>query len=311
MSHAPKLFFVSCDNHKWTNRKNVESASIHNGSIFIKQCSGQIWCDCLGSRVTLDGEIGILDSYMICNSRCVSWDLTGIFESLPVKLTEINRDESGHPNDYLYVGIRSSALLETRVSDAVRFGFARPGSKTLFADPDTWDGSDLAVDQAGANFYCSLDFVERARTDRWTGFSFWPADLPYEELPVWDGIDYLGEVWPPRRWYPPDPAAFSGVTDWVAAFDEAKSSYDQYASVMIREHECWSSQEAIDWLASYITENPSGIWRVDNAARVYSKFAFRYPDLYRYDQAALKLAHDTARTMSTISTAALRKRYGI
>lgn len=159
------------------------------------------------------------------------------------------------------------------------------------------------------DFFCSRRVIEAARAERWTGFSFYPADLPFDMHPVWDGIDYLGEEWPPRRWYPPDPATFTGVEDWVATFDELGSCLSQLAAVMVREHESWSSQEAIDWLASYITEHPAGTWRVDNAACVYSNMAIRYADRFHFDPVALEHAHCIARTMSMMTTAALRKRY--
>jgi hypothetical protein len=59
---------------------------------------------------------------------------------------------------------------------------------------------------------------------------------------------------------------------------------------MVREHGDWSSQEAIDWLAAYVSQHAPGTRRVDNAARVYSSMWSQHRDLYRFDPAVVDKA---------------------
>jgi hypothetical protein len=159
------------------------------------------------------------------------------------------------------------------------------------------------------DFYCSRRVLEVAHSERWTGFTFYPADLPFDLHPLWDGIDYLGKKWPPYRWYPPDPTTFTGVEDWLSAFDEVGSAASQFAGVMVREHESWSSQQAIDWLASVVVAESGGVWRFDQAARVYSQMARRYGDLFDFDTVAREQARKISHELSMMTTAELRKRY--
>lgn len=89
--------------------------------------------------------------------------------------------------------------------------------KRSIAKEDTWKGFDLFQTGAGQTC-CTRRIVELAREHRWTNFEFKPLDVR-RDMPT-EGIDYLGEPWPPESWYPPSPSEGKTVEPWVEAYME-------------------------------------------------------------------------------------------
>lgn len=191
-----------------------------------------------------------------------------------------------------------------------RYDHFSPNGDSMHALVDTWDGTDFVTNRGNAHtVYCSLRVVETARAERWTGFAFQPADLPFGLQVHWNGVDYLGEEWPPRRWYPPDPATFTGVQDWIAALNEVGPRTSSWLMFMRREMDEWASQEAIDWIAAYITENEPGTVTVDYAGRLYWYLSREHPDKFRYDPAALEHAYEIIVETRPMRISEFTKRY--
>lgn len=191
-----------------------------------------------------------------------------------------------------------------------RYDSLAPNNESRYALIETWDGTDYVTQRTQRmDFFCSLRVVETARAEKWTGFGFHPADLSIGVQALWPGVDYLGEQWPPRRWYPPDPSTFDGVEDWVAAIDEVGDRAGGWVTLMMREFDEWASQDALDWIASYITGHDPGTPTVDYAARVYIFSAARHADRFSFDSAALERAHEINVQIRSLGLAALRKRH--
>ena len=82
-----------------------------------------------------------------------------------------------------------------------------------------------------------------------------------------------------------------------------------WVTLMMREFDEWASQDALDWIASYITGHDPGTPTVDYAARVYIFSAARQADRFSFDSAALERAHEINVQIRSLGLAALRKRY--
>ena len=63
--------------------------------------------------------------------------------------------------------------------------------------------------------------LQLARENRWTNFVFNPIDVIQDHARLWEGIDYLGENWPPQ-WYPTRPSAGKTLDQWIARLKTAK-----------------------------------------------------------------------------------------
>jgi hypothetical protein len=85
-------------------------------------------------------------------------------------------------------------------------------SKRLIPIPETWKGYDLFRLQEGGTC-CTWRVVELARKHHWTNCEFKPLDVR-RDMPS-EGIDYLGDAWPPEAWYPRPPSEGKTVEQWV------------------------------------------------------------------------------------------------
>ncbi|MCA9216935.1 MAG: hypothetical protein KDB27_27895 [Planctomycetales bacterium] len=65
----------------------------------------------------------------------------------------------------------------------------------------SWNGSHF-VDARVGSLFCTHDVIEQAREQGLTNFKFDCADSSLRSRGSWDGIDYLGKLWPPEKWYP-------------------------------------------------------------------------------------------------------------
>lgn len=85
---------------------------------------------------------------------------------------------------------------------------------------DTWDGSDLfgMRNWPCSRVLCTFKIVELARSRMWTNFEFEPMDVSdrqRQEAYNWQGIDYLGEQWPPAHWYPEPAYVGKTAAEWA------------------------------------------------------------------------------------------------
>lgn len=295
----------------FSDNKHVSSAQADGRKLLIDEIGGKFWTDCLAQSVLVPG-LTVASSYyaMIVSERCVSaLRSEGVLE---VVLPDIFETLTGAmPPTYLAVTGSPGVDL---VAAKSRYSVPLPNLPGSRAEISTWTGKDFVCSTQeggrGRAHFCSRRVLEAARAQRWTGFTFHPADLPQTLHGLWDGIDYLGEEWPPRSWYPPDPSRFECVEDWISAFSQAGYGAGGLAQVMVREHRDWSSQKAIDWLACYVTEHQPGSRQVDNAARVYWGMWSQHRDRFRFDPAAVEVARRIGLELDLMSLAKLRERYG-
>lgn len=95
--------------------------------------------------------------------------------------------------------------------------------------PETWSGHDLFMMQNHPTnqVLCTEKVLLLARENRWSNFRFLPMDAVIEHTFSWPGIDYLGEQWPPEKWYPDPPAAGRTLDEWLEALkdDDVDISY--------------------------------------------------------------------------------------
>jgi hypothetical protein len=64
-----------------------------------------------------------------------------------------------------------------------------------------------------ATAFCTRAVVEVGRRKRWTNFVFKTIDVLRKYETGWSGIDYLGEKWPPEKWYPDPPGTGKTLDD--------------------------------------------------------------------------------------------------
>lgn len=83
---------------------------------------------------------------------------------------------------------------------------------------ESWDGSDIfkvGPRPTWGVLYCTRRVLELARNERWSSFQFEPMDIVRRHSSSWGGIDYLGDAWPPKNWYPTPPSAGKSLAEWV------------------------------------------------------------------------------------------------
>lgn len=327
--NPPPLFRITDDSWEFMRARRVETLWLDESGEPPVAIADEVrwynWRDLLGESVHIfRGEI-CTPSYRrslhscVLTRRCVDPFVTKDDQVFDVDLSPAasqgkkKRDWSA----FDYVAMVPHGGVDT-VVEKCRYDWSRPYNKSLNALVDTWDGTHFVTNRENSHsVYCSLRVVETARAERWTGFAFQPADLPTGLQAHWNGVDYLGEEWPPRRWYPPDPATFTGVQDWIAALNEVGPHASRWISFMRREMDDWASQEAIDWIAAYITENEPGTVTVDNAGLLYlylsSKNSYllspKYEGQFRFDPKARERAWEINLETRSLSWLALRKRY--
>lgn len=274
---------------------------------------GRVWRDFAGSGVLTSWGDLVKPVYtsVVLTRRCVERFATPDDMVFDVDLSGVNSGRKSKQDwselDYVALVPHGGVDFAKKVW---RYDSLRPNNESRYALMETWDGTDY-VTQRGQrmDFFCSLRVVETARAEKWTGFGFHPADLSIGVQALWQGVNYLGKEWPPRRWYPPDPSTFHAVADWIAAIDEVGDRAGIWIDLMMREIDEWASQDAFDWIAAYITENEPGTRTVDYAARVYMYSAARHADRFRFDPVALDRAHAINVQIRSLGLAALRKRY--
>lgn len=329
MLNPPQLFRVTSDSWEYSRARKVCTLKLDESGerpvAQAKEVRGYSWRDLLGAEVPIfRGEIckpsyrRSLDSCVLTR-RCVEPFVTKNDQVVDVDLSPAasqgkkKRDWSGLD----YVAMVPHGGVDIGV-DKCRYDWSSPFQKSTYAMVDSWDGTDFVMGRHNAgSMYCSLRVIERARAERWTGFAFQPADLPMGLQAHWNGVDYLGEEWPPRRWYPPDPATFAGVQDWIAALEEVGPHASHWLIFMRREMDDWASQNAIDWIAAYIMENEPGTMTVDYAGLQYwhlsSENSWALPEKYagqfRFDPKARERAMAINLETRSLSWSALRKRY--
>lgn len=312
----PVLFRVTQIPSFLTGVKQITGAScqdLDGRSVVIPEESrGRTWRDCLSEDLAVPvNQSGHMLRCMLMNHLCAQLFAGDADEILPVVFDRIKgppAKKSGNPE---YAAIRVHAGVRLRSIDP---GFHTLGIEGPASVPDveTWDGGHFVrpVEGNQSGVYCSRAFLEAARTENWTGFEFHPADAPLGLQLLWDGIDYLGERWPPQRWYPPDATSFRGVEDWVAAFDDVGIRSGLFVSVMVRERERWADQSAIDWLQSFITEHPKGSRRVDRAAQAYLQTWGKLKDRFHFDTEIIEHARAISIEVNKCTSRQLAKRHG-
>ncbi len=129
--------------------------------------------------------------------------------------------------EYYYLRIGSSLRLDAEASgigdwpycdECGRFISAtrRRLTRYVLAEDAEWDGSD--VSKVGSYMLWRVlcvtrRIVDRARECEWTNLRIEPLDIPLSASCRWSGIDYLGDRWPPVRWYPE--VAGNDVPTWI------------------------------------------------------------------------------------------------
>jgi hypothetical protein len=90
----------------------------------------------------------------------------------------------------------------------------------------TWSGLDLFQlrrPRLGRHMlFCSVRFIEVARTEKWQGLRFDAIDVNRELALGGSGIDYLARKWPPKSWYPDPPSAGKTAEEWLAIYNTEK-----------------------------------------------------------------------------------------
>jgi hypothetical protein len=104
----------------------------------------------------------------------------------------------------------------------------------IYLVEDTWDGSDLFRGRPYGGPYCTLRVLLLAREERWTNFRFYPIDESHEVQVYSEGIDYLGDQWPPT-WCADRPSAGKALNEWLDDFfslGETPEDYKRYMAAM-------------------------------------------------------------------------------
>lgn len=187
-------------------------------------------CEIHGGTSWMDA-IGIASWPLFLVSRRVVVALEQIgakgFEPRAVCFTKVQSPAMQNAPDYFYldvkgridIDLKSSGLegaqqcpgcfrdLSTKLIEPTRYVPAREG----------WDGSDLFRLRNRPNLlvFCTRRILELARQERWTNFRFEPMDVVQRHAVSWSGIDYLGEQWPPAKWYPDAPGAGKSIAELV------------------------------------------------------------------------------------------------
>ncbi|WP_419193498.1 hypothetical protein [Kolteria novifilia] len=84
---------------------------------------------------------------------------------------------------------------------------------------------------------CSMAVVELARRHCWKNFYFEPLDTNKRILrhqTNYRGVDYLGETWPPKDWYPVPPQVGRSTEEWILAYlsDDVEESSAARSAIM-------------------------------------------------------------------------------
>lgn len=315
---TPSLLRIKCADLDHGSARHIRGLRLESdGGRTVARATevrGRVWKDFAGAHVLASSDsLGDpVYSSIVLSRRCVERFVTPEDVVFDVDLSGLQSGRKGKWDlsklDYVALVPHGGVDFAEKIW---RYDSLGANSQCRYALMDTWDGTDYVTQRSQRlDFFCSLRVVETARAERWTGFGFHPADLSIGVQALWQGVDYLGDQWPPSRWYPPDPATFTGVADWVAALDEVGDRAGLWVTLMMREFDEWASQDALDWLAGYITQHEPGTQMVDYAAFVYMFSAARHAERYRFDPVALERAHEINLQTRSLGLAALRKRYG-
>jgi len=183
-------------------------------------------------------------------------------------------------------------------------GAVKTEARALVPDDESWDKSDILKisNHINAMYFCTKTILELARSDRWTNARFDPMDILQRHAVYWGGIDYLGNEWPPKQWYPIPPGTGKSLQEWVQQMKGGDPEATRNARIAIADIAYDKPDEVIPELAQMLGEPSDYCHR--HAARMLGLIHFHsglvpldirqriYPHVSEFLQSKLELDSD-------------------
>jgi hypothetical protein len=199
------------------------------------------WPDCMQDLASIPGLLLSQRVVEVLRAEC-----TGILDFQPARVIQNTCAKlRTEPPLYFYMNIAGRIDIDPVASEVtgpepcsgcyVRDGYFE--ARRLVPVRESWDGSDLfKIRNLGTGqIYCSRRVVELARRERWTNLNIQPMDTETRFSYRFEGIDYLGEKWPPDNWYPEPPQTGRTPEQWVETLKSAEGEENYRAQLALLE----------------------------------------------------------------------------